>query len=343
MLISSSSAKRLVLDGTNISLVVLILFSWSNQGGANDIPNLTLGLSRFLLFFVLGALTSHLVNQTRGRTLGDMLFSQYQQGKKPDLPLLKSFWGWQLLISSAIVLVAATIKTQVSLVELFDVDGINSAGRLFKGLLSPDMSLLPVAVGKVIETVYIAFLATAMAMPIAFLLAFFAAKNIMTSKSEFLIYAVLRAILNITRSIEPVIWAIIFAVWVGVGPFAGMLALLVQSIASLTKQYSEHLEAVDNGPVDGIRATGATKLQTVWYAIVPQVILPYVSFTIYRWDINVRMATIIGFAGGGGIGTILYQYSMRAQWPEVGCLIAVIAAVVWIMDLMSAYIREALK
>jgi phosphonate transport system permease protein len=81
----------------------------------------------------------------------------------------------------------------------------------------------------------------------------------------------------------------------------------------------------------------------VWFAIVPQVVLPYISFTVYRWDINVRMATIIGLVGGGGIGTMLVQYQGQAMWPEVGTIIVVIAVVVWIMDQASAYIREALK
>ena len=129
----------------------------------------------------------------------------------------------------------------------------------------------------------------------------------------------------------------------GIGPFAGMLALMIHSIASLAKQYSEMVETVDEGPIEGIESAGASKLQTIWFAIVPQVILPYISFTVYRWDINVRMATIIGLVGGGGIGTMLIQYQGQAMWPEVGTIIVVIAIVVWLMDQASAYIREALK
>jgi phosphonate transport system permease protein len=145
------------------------------------------------------------------------------------------------------------------------------------------------------------------------------------------------------RSIEALVWAIIFSVWVGIGPFAGMLALMIHSIASLTKQYSEMVETVYEGPIEGVQSCGANKLQTIWFAIVPQVVLPYISFTVYRWDINVRMATIIGLVGGGGIGTMLIKYQGQAMWPEVGTIIVVIAAVVWLMDLASAYIREALK
>ena len=132
-------------------------------------------------------------------------------------------------------------------------------------------------------------------------------------------------------------------VWVGIGPFAGMLALMIHSVASLAKQYSEMVEGVDEGPIEAIESTGANKLQTIWYAIVPQVLLPYISFTVYRWDINVRMATVIGLVGGGGIGTMLVQYQGQGMWREVGCIIVVIAVVVWALDQASAYIREALK
>jgi phosphonate transport system permease protein len=153
----------------------------------------------------------------------------------------------------------------------------------------------------------------------------------------------IRTLLNVTRSIEALVWAIIFSVWVGIGPFAGMLALMIHSIASLTKQYSEAVETVSEGPIEGVQSCGASKLQTIWFAIVPQVVLPYISFTVYRWDINVRMATIIGLVGGGGIGTMLIKYQGQAMWPEVGTIIVVIAVVVWILDQGSAYIREALK
>jgi phosphonate transport system permease protein len=122
-----------------------------------------------------------------------------------------------------------------------------------------------------------------------------------------------------------------------------MMALMIHSIASLAKQYSEMVESVNDGPIEGILSTGATRLQMVWFAIVPQVILPYISFTVYRWDINVRMATIIGLVGGGGIGTLLIQYQGQAMWPQVGCIIVVIAVVVWLLDQASAYLREALK
>jgi len=121
-----------------------------------------------------------------------------------------------------------------------------------------------------------------------------------------------------------------------------MLALLIHTIASNAKLYSEAIESIEEGPVEAISATGANKLQVIWYAVIPQIILPFLSFTIYRWDINVRVATIIGLVGGGGIGTMLIQYQGLAQWHEVGLIVIMIALVVWIMDYISTKIRQAI-
>ena len=255
--------------------------------------------------------------------------------------LVKSPGLW--LVTFALTFIASLQATDFSFVELLDEQGTAGAGRLFSGLAHANLGLLPEAIVEVVETIFVAFLATAVAVPAAFILAFFCAKNIMNKPGTFFIYAGLRTILNLTRSIEPLIWAVIFSVWVGIGPFAGMLALMIHSIASLAKQYSEIIEGVDEGPIDGIRATGANKIQVIWFGIVPQVVLPYIAFTFYRWDINVRMATVIGLAGGGGIGTLLIKYQGQAMWPEVGCIILVIAVVVWFMDTASAHVREALR
>ena len=196
----------------------------------------------------------------------------------------------------------------------------------------------------VIETIYMAFIATAFSLPFAFLLSFFAARNLMNGSGFGLtVYYVIRFFLNVSRSIEPLVWAIIFSVWVGIGPFAGMLALMIHSVSSLAKLYSEQIENISEGPLEAMTATGAHPIQVIWYGVVPQVILPFLSFTIYRWDINVRMATVIGLVGGGGIGTLLMQFQGLARWNEVGLLIIIIAAVVWLMDFLSSKIRESIK
>lgn len=155
-----------------------------------------------------------------------------------------------------------------------------------------------------------------------------------------LLYGFTRNILNALRSIEPLIMALIFVVWVGIGPFAGVLALTLHSIASLGKLYSEQIETIDNGPIEALQSTGANHLQTVVYAVVPQIVPPYIAFTMYRWDINVRMSTIIGFVGGGGIGLLLNQYINLLRYSDAGVAVLAIALVVSVLDYLSAAIRE---
>lgn len=155
-----------------------------------------------------------------------------------------------------------------------------------------------------------------------------------------IVYNTTRTILNALRSIEPLIMGIVFVIWVGIGPFAGMLALALHSIASLGKLYSEQVENIDSGPIEAVQATGANRLQVISYAVVPQIVPPYIAFTMYRWDINVRMSTIIGFVGGGGIGFLLSQQINQLRYQEAGVAVLAIAIVVTILDYTSAYIRE---
>jgi phosphonate ABC transporter permease subunit PhnE len=154
------------------------------------------------------------------------------------------------------------------------------------------------------------------------------------------VYNTTRTILNALRSIEPLIMGIVFVIWVGVGPFAGVLALTLHGIAALGKLYSEQTENIDPGPLEAIQATGANRLQTIIYGVIPQIIPPYIAFTMYRWDINVRMSTIIGFVGGGGIGFLLQQQINLLRYRDAGVAVLAIAIVVSVLDYASATIRE---
>jgi len=155
-----------------------------------------------------------------------------------------------------------------------------------------------------------------------------------------MLYAVIRTILNVVRSVEALIYAIIAAIWVGLGPFAGTLALTLHTIASLAKLYSEAIESIDPGPLEALDAVGANRLQSIVYAVVPQILPPVISFTVYRWDINVRMSTLLGFVGGGGIGFILLQWIRLYQYEAVGIAVWLIAITVAALDFVSSEIRE---
>ncbi|MFQ5451718.1 MAG: phosphonate ABC transporter, permease protein PhnE [Nitrospinaceae bacterium] len=200
---------------------------------------------------------------------------------------------------------------------------------------------LKLAAGKMVETLFLALMATTLAIVVAAPLSFLGARNLMTRHLPgTTVYYLVRTVFNVLRSIEPLIMAILFAVWVGIGPFAGVLALGVHSTAALGKLFSEQIESIDSGPVEAITATGANPMQVVLYAVVPQVVPQFLALSFYRWDINVRMSTIIGFVGGGGIGFLLQQWINLLQYNQAGTALLAIACVVITLDTLSARIRE---
>ena len=296
----------------------------------------------FYFSLAIGAVMALVVYRLPSMSLGKMFLKKYDNSHSLSLwrkPY--AIWGLLLLLLTFYV---GVLVTELSFYEFFSEAGMEGARRIFSALLQPNVEVLDQGLLAVIETIYMAFIATAFSLPLAFLLSFVAARNLMNHSGLALsLYYLVRFILNVSRSIEPLVWAIIFSVWVGIGPFAGMLALMVHSVSSLAKLYSEQIENISDGPLEAMTATGAHPIQVIWYGVVPQVILPFLSFTIYRWDINVRMATVIGLVGGGGIGTLLMQFQGLARWNEVGLLIIIIAAVVWVMDFLSSKIRESIK
>ncbi|MDT8305461.1 MAG: phosphonate ABC transporter, permease protein PhnE [Anaerolineae bacterium] len=192
-----------------------------------------------------------------------------------------------------------------------------------------------------IVTLLMALLATTLGSLFAIPLSFFAARNIMgNSLPGRTVYYLFRTFFNVTRSIEPLILVLIAGVWVGLGPFAGMLALALNNIPNLGKLFSESIEEIDTGPVDAVRATGATRMQTLVYAIVPQLVPRFLAFILYQWDINIRMSTVIGFVGGGGIGQQFRLWVSMNQYAAAGMATWAIVAMVWSMDYLSARARE---
>ena len=154
------------------------------------------------------------------------------------------------------------------------------------------------------------------------------------------IYYITRTFLNALRSVEALVMAIVFVIAVGIGPFAGAMALGLHTIVSLAKLYSEQVESIMTGPLEAVEATGANRLQTIIYAVIPQIVPPYISYTMYRWDINVRMSTIIGFVGGGGIGFLLQQNINLLNYRGASAQMLAIAVVVASMDYVSSVLRE---
>jgi phosphonate transport system permease protein len=200
---------------------------------------------------------------------------------------------------------------------------------------------LSLVLEKIGETVAMAFIATLLGMIFAIPVSFLAARNLMWgNRVTRVVYYVVRTILNVVRSIETLMWAIVFAVWVGMGPFGGMMALLLHTIAALGKLYSEAIESIDPGPIEAVRATGATGPQVVVYAVLPQIVPTFLSFTLYRWDINVRMSTVIGLISDAGLGFLVIQWIRLNNFRAMATAIIAIVLVVAILDYVSAWLRE---
>ncbi|HVF24758.1 MAG TPA: phosphonate ABC transporter, permease protein PhnE [Anaerolineales bacterium] len=233
--------------------------------------------------------------------------------------------------------------TEISIRSLLDPG--KNFGQLILDFLNIDLTpaVVQVVIQQMLVTIFQAMLATTIGALIALPVSFLAAKNL-TGRNRLLVwlYYLARGILNILRSIEALLYVVIFVFWVGIGPFAGMLALSITSFALIGKLFSEAIENIDAGPIEAVTATGANRLQIIVYAVLPQIVPPFISYLIYQWDINVRMATIIGFAGGGGIGLTLTTFFGSLQYHKAGTVVAVIVIVVALMDFASAKLRRAL-
>ncbi len=196
---------------------------------------------------------------------------------------------------------------------------------------------------KMAETIFMALMATTFACFVAVPVSFLGARNIMgKGPIGTAVYYVARTVFNLMRSIEALVLAVMFAIWLGFGPFAGVMAMSVVTVASLAKLFSEAIESIDAGPAEAIYAAGGNRLQAIFYAVVPQIVPPFIAFAIYHWDINVRISTIIGFVGGGGIGLQLQTWINQLAYSKAGTAVWAIVIVVTIMDNVSSAIRKRL-
>jgi len=257
-------------------------------------------------------------------------------------PFYKSLRAWFYIVVGAAVFVYFWQLCQIDLRKLLD-PGPN-LGQLVRGFASLNLSseVTSAVIREMIATIFQALLATTLGALAAIPFSFLAARNLTgRSRLSIWIYYLTRGMFNFLRSIEALLYIAIFFYWVGFGNFPGMLALAVTTFGLIGKLFSEAIENIDEGPLEAITATGATRLQAIVYGILPQIIPPFVSYAIYQWDINVRMATIMGFAGGGGIGNLLYNvYYPFSQYRSAGTAVAAIVIVVAVMDFASAKLRE---
>jgi len=197
------------------------------------------------------------------------------------------------------------------------------------GLAAPGGKVNTFVGGSMIETIAMGLMATIFSTILAVPISFFAAQNIMSRlPGGNVVYYVTRGILNVVRAIDTIVWGLIVIVWVGLGTFAGVIALTIHSVAALAKLFSEEIEHIDAGPVEAITATGANLFQIIRYAVIPQIIPSFLSYSLLRWDINMRSATVIGFVAGGGIGFFVIETVRMGGYQQYATALWVVAVVI---------------
>lgn len=252
-----------------------------------------------------------------------------------------SFAKWLIGLALVAYTTLAVIHTEFNPLKL--LAGATSAKEILSEIVRPDWSILPLLLKLMNETVEMALIGTLLAILISFPLSFLAAKNLMLGTvTGRLVYAMVRLIFNVLRAFEPMLLALLFVLMVGIGPFPGVLALGLHSVGMLGKLFSESIEAIDPGPVEAIQACGGNRFQVIWYGVLPQVAPTFLAFSIYRWDINIRMSIILGIVGAGGIGYFLLQYLSLLQYSKVSTAFILILIVVTALDSASAWLRTRL-
>lgn len=202
----------------------------------------------------------------------------------------------------------------------------------------PDFTQWRVYVNEMIITLQIAVWGTALAVVTAVPMALLASANIV----PWWIYQPMRRFMDGCRAINEMVFAMLFVVAVGLGPFAGVLALWVHTAGVLAKLFSEAVEAIDPQPVEGIRSTGASALHEIVYGVIPQVMPLWISYTLYRFESNVRSASVVGMVGAGGIGVVLWEIIRGFQYAETCAVMLIIIVSVSAIDLVSARVRKVL-
>jgi phosphonate transport system permease protein len=188
-----------------------------------------------------------------------------------------------------------------------------------------------------IETIHIATLGTFITILIAFPVAFLAARN---TTFNAMTWFVGRFILVASRSVNTIVWGLLFVAIFGPGPLAGIWAIAFRSIGFMGKLVAEAIEEIDKGTVEAIEATGASRLQVLWIGILPQVLPVIYGTTVYRWDINIRESSVLGFVGAGGIGILLYSSINQFLWQEVTVILIAVLGVVIASEFLSATVRQ---
>jgi phosphonate transport system permease protein len=268
------------------------------------------------------------VASATARLTTDQVLAEYAARKRWRLP--------QLALAALVVATLAWCADAVNLRPKDLAEAVPVIGEYFYRMAPPKWEFAEVLWKPAAETLYIALWGNVIALVIGLPLGVLAASNVTRSP---ILRNSAKAVLNLLRSVSELIWAIFFVAAVGLGPFPGALALGVNFGGILGRLYAEALENIDSGPVEALEATGASRLQVIAYAMLPQALPQFVTYNLYWFEVGVRSATVLGMVGAGGIGFELVTTIRLFEWRETGVVLLLILAMVTIIDLASTYIR----
>ena len=255
---------------------------------------------------------------------------------------LRSQWTWKtyLFISTLIAsLIFVTIDLEINFIELFS-DSSKYFGDIFNRMLPPDFSNLNNLILAMFETIEIAFLGTFIAIALSIPVGLFSARNL---APNYFVFLIARIITIFFRAIPEFIIAMILVIAVGFGAIPGVLALGLHTMGFLAKFYAEDIEHVNKGPIEALKSSGASKRQIISFAVIPQIIPSFVANNLYILDRNIRMATMLGIVGAGGIGYELQSSFRMFEYQKVSAIIIIILITIFIIDQLSSFIRSKIK
>ena len=255
---------------------------------------------------------------------------------------LRPQWSWKTFVSiflfvSALIFVVKDLE--VDFIKLVS-DSSKYFGDILSRMLPPDFSNLRELIYAMFETIEIAFLGTFIAIVLSIPLGLFSARNL---APNYFVYLVCKTVVIFFRAIPEFIIAMILVIAIGFGAMPGVLALGLHTMGFLAKFYAEDIEHINKGPIDALKSSGATKSQIISFGVIPQILPSFVSNNLYILDRNVRMATMLGIVGAGGIGYELQSSFRMFEYERVSAIIILIFVTIFLIDHLSAFIRSKIK
>jgi phosphonate transport system permease protein len=248
-------------------------------------------------------------------------------------------WAMDILVWGGVI---AVLLYSIDAVDLGNISrlfsGNESTSLFVHDLLRPDFSQWKMFVGKMWETVQIALWGTFLVVLVGIPLGLAAARNMAPAW----VVTPVRWVMNLLRSVPDLVIGLLFVTAVGLGPLAGVLAITLNTAGVLAKLFSEAVESIDKGPVEGVRATGAAKLHEIVWGVIPQVAPLWTSFALYRFESNSRAATVLGLIGAGGIGQVLFESMNAFAFRQVSAIVIIVVVAVTLIDMLSQAMRKRL-